>query len=199
MSSDGGSWAPFGPGSGDDEPESPPPAPLPPESEPPPQGEPPPESEPPPVSEPPPAPPEPEPPPAAAFRPPVAQPLPTLPDPSSPPRAWPSPQQPATPPAVPTEPSGPQAPWPPQGYRTPAKVPQNATVALVLGVVSVLFCGLVGPFAIHYGLKARAQIAADPSLGGRGLAGWGLALGVVSTTLLVLALILIGAGVIVVS
>jgi hypothetical protein len=198
--SDGGSWAPFGPGSSDDEPDEPL-APLDdgsPEEEPeaapaaPAVSEPPPVAEPVPVAEPPP---EPEPaPPAATFQPPVAQPLPTLPDPSSPALGWPAPTPPPHPPPV--EPSGPQAPWPPQGYRTPARVPQNATVALVLGIVSILFCGLLGPFAIQYGLRARAEIDADPALGGRGLAVWGLALGVLSTSLLVLALVLTAAGVI---
>jgi hypothetical protein len=143
-------------------------------------------SEPPPVEEP-----DPGPPPPITFAPPVAAPLPTLPEPTGPASlgGWPAPD-PSPPP------SGQQAPWPPTGHLTPKPVPSSATLALVLGVTA-LFCGFTGPFAIHYGLQARREQAADPSLGGRGLAAWGLGLGVLATAFLILTLILVATGVLV--
>ncbi len=191
MSDDGSSWAPFGPSLGDDDesPAAPPPiAPEPPA----PIAEPPADHEPgalegaeaaeeplAPVSEPPPL----------SFAPPAAppvQPLPRSAEPAA--QAWPTPD------GSPPEPQGQQAPWPPQGFAQSKPVPSDATVALVLGIASILFCGLVGPFAVHYGAKARRQIDADPALGGRGLATWGFALGIVSTAVLVLLLLLIAVG-----
>ena len=191
MSDEGGSWAPFG-RSSDDEPPEPvqPPAPVEEEAarveeE---------KQEAATVEEPPPAP-APTPTPPQTFAPPAAPQVQPLPTPSAPPvLAWPDPAPRPEPP-----PAEQQAPWPPQGYQTAKPVPSDATVALVLGIASILFCGFVGPFAIHYGLKARRQIDADPKLGGRGLATWGYALGIVSTTVLVLFLILVAAGVIAIS
>ncbi|MEJ7893207.1 MAG: DUF4190 domain-containing protein [Solirubrobacteraceae bacterium] len=169
------SWAPFGPGpdKDDDEPRA---------GDPPPQAQPEPEA------------------PRAGFAPPAPAPLPPLP-PRPPaaeasPLAWPDPALHASePPASP--PPERQAPWPPQGFQTRKPVPSDATAALVVGIASVAFCGFIGPFAIHYGLKARRQIDADPALGGRGLATWGYALGIVSTSVLIVLLGLVAAGIIV--
>lgn len=180
MSDSGSSWAPFGPSPDDDEE---------------PRAKETPEPEPEPAAES-----EPEPPPAAFAPPTPAEPKPLpAPTPQSP-LAWPDPAPRAPQPAASEPPpSSQQAPWPPQEFQGRKPVPSDATVALVVGIASVLFCGFIGPFAIFYGLRARRQIDADPALGGRGLATWGYALGIVSTTVLIILLALVAAGVIVLS
>lgn len=58
-------------------------------------------------------------------------------------------------------------------------MPGNATAAFVLGLAGIFICPLVGSVAaIALGVSARREIEADPSLDGRGLAGWGLGLGI---------------------
>jgi hypothetical protein len=90
----------------------------------------------------------------------------------SPPHAAASPGQPAPPPAYAASP-----PPSPYGYaQAPAaqRTSGKAVAALVLGIAG----WLVAPFilsvlGIVFGTLARKEIAANPSLGGRGMANWG--------------------------
>jgi hypothetical protein len=178
-------WAPFGPSSDDDPAPQPTPAPV---EEP--------------VEEPG-APPEPielprrEPapddlPPAAAFEPPAPPPLEPLPGPA--PLAWPAPKQ-QPPPQQDPPPGG---TWPPPGppaYNAPKTIPGNATASLVLGIVGLVFCPIIASVAaISLGHSAKREIRANPTLGGDGMASWGIGLGWVGVAFGVLLLLLTIAG-----
>jgi len=69
----------------------------------------------------------------------------------------------------------------------------KAVAALVLGIVSYFFLGpLTAILAIILGVMARRDIEqSDGALRGRGMASWGLWLGVVNIILVVLALIVL--------
>jgi uncharacterized membrane protein YjgN (DUF898 family) len=73
----------------------------------------------------------------------------------------------------------------------PPKHPQAVTV-LVLGILGIVVCGLCGPFAWSMGSKAEREMAAQP---GRWSGGSeitvGKILGIVSTVLLGLALVVL--------
>jgi hypothetical protein len=114
---------------------------------------------------------------------------PQTPTPGPPPGAPPTPppptKQPAPPAQAPAPPS--QAPPPPAYAASPPPSPYGyaqapaaqrtsgkAVAALVLGIAG----WLVAPFilsvlGIVFGALARKEIAANPSLGGRGMANWG--------------------------
>ena len=69
-------------------------------------------------------------------------------------------------------------------------VTSNATTVLVLGILSLVLCGLMGPFAWHYGNVELERIdagVADPSKRGEVVAG--RVCGIIATTLLVVALL----------
>ena len=76
----------------------------------------------------------------------------------------------------------------------------NAVLALVLGIIGIVLCPLCGPFAWKFGSDSeRAADASGGTLGGRGLATAGKILGIISTVLMtiyiVLLIVLIGFGV----
>ncbi|MGZ4581735.1 MAG: DUF4190 domain-containing protein [Nocardioidaceae bacterium] len=78
-------------------------------------------------------------------------------------------------------------PPPPQGG--PAYAPQHprATLALVLGILSLVICSVLGPFAWVIGGNAVKEIdASGGQLGGRGLAQAGRICGMIATVLLIL-------------
>jgi uncharacterized membrane protein YjgN (DUF898 family) len=89
----------------------------------------------------------------------------------------------------------PQGPYPPTSY---APDHPKATTSLVLGIVGLVVCGLVAPFAWKVGRDTVREIdASQGRLGGRGSAQAGYILGVVGTVLLglgVLALVLLVLG-----
>ncbi len=73
--------------------------------------------------------------------------------------------------------------------RSPQNAP-GAVAALVLGILGILVCPLLGPFAWVYGRKGeRAVDASGGVLAGRGLATAGKILGIVATLLIVLLLV----------
>jgi hypothetical protein len=75
------------------------------------------------------------------------------------------------------------------GFPQPYHLPSNATMVLVLGILSLALCSLLGPFAWHSGNEELARIragAADPTRSS--LAQAGRVLGIISTSFLVLAL-----------
>ena len=98
--------------------------------------------------------------------------------------------------------SGPPPPLPggqpPYGWGPAHPVPEHpqATTALVLGILGILVCGVISPFAWRIGKRAVDEIdASRGQLGGRGSAQAGYVLGLVGTVLLgfaALALVLGG-------
>ena len=66
----------------------------------------------------------------------------------------------------------------------------RATTALVLGILGLVLCQVLSPFAWVVGGRAVREIdASHGALGGRGSANAGRILGIVGTALLVLALV----------
>jgi hypothetical protein len=73
--------------------------------------------------------------------------------------------------------------------RSPQNAP-GAVAALVLGILGILICPLLGPFAWVYGRKGEQAVdASGGALAGRGLATTGKVLGIVATLLIVLLLV----------
>ncbi len=67
----------------------------------------------------------------------------------------------------------------------------QATVALVLGILSVICCPLVGPVAFFIGNAARARIQmAGATVGGEGMATAGMILGIIGTIFVVLIMLI---------
>jgi hypothetical protein len=99
-------------------------------------------------------------------------------------------QQPSYPQAYPPQ-------YPPPGY--PAQAPvqyapdhPKATTSLVIGILGVVLCQILGPFAWSMGKKTLDEIdASQGRLGGRGAAQAGYVLGIVGTVLLALSVLLI--------
>lgn len=83
---------------------------------------------------------------------------------------------------------------PPQGYyQPPPPTPGNATTALVLGILGLVFCG---PFtaipAWIVGRNAVREIdASQGRLGGRGTAQAGYVLGIIGTVLAAVSLVIV--------
>lgn len=108
----------------------------------------------------------------------------------------------------------PQAPGPPPGWGSDplpgeqpggysagpvpdqqGKTPGKATASLVLGIVGLLICPLVcSVLAIIFGQRAKREIAANPGLGGAGIAQAGFILGIVGLVFGILFAILVVAG-----
>lgn len=94
-------------------------------------------------------------------------------------------------PPGPQDPYGPQGP-PPYGYPPPvwrAEHPRGTTV-LVLGILSLVVCGILGPFAWSMGNRALAEIDAHPGYySNRGLVVAGRICGIVASVLLILTVV----------
>jgi hypothetical protein len=71
-------------------------------------------------------------------------------------------------------------------YAAPAQSSSNrGTIALVLGIVSIVCCGLLGPVAWIMGKQELSAIAAVRSpASGEGVAKAGMILGIIGTVLL---------------
>ncbi len=68
----------------------------------------------------------------------------------------------------------------------------QATLALVLGIIGCIFCWFLGPVALFIGNSSRQRIAnSGGTLGGAGLATAGMILGIIGTVLLVFGVIII--------
>ncbi len=87
-------------------------------------------------------------------------------------------------------------PGTPAPYGPPAgAVPGNATASLVLGLVGIFLCPLVCSIAaIGLGVSARKEIDANPHLGGRSTAGWGIGLGIAGIAFWLIGLAIIAGG-----
>jgi uncharacterized membrane protein YjgN (DUF898 family) len=102
-------------------------------------------------------------------------------------------------PQYPDDPSGeqpqqyPQPPYgQPQGYPPVAYAPDHpkATTALILGILGIVVCGVIAPFAWRTGKRTVDEIdASHGQLGGRASAQAGYILGIIGTALLALALL----------
>jgi hypothetical protein len=83
-------------------------------------------------------------------------------------------------------------PPPPPPGQGPGYAPDHprATVALVLGILSLVLCQILGPVAWVIGGGAVREIdASGGTLGGRGSANAGRILGIIATVLLVLGIV----------
>ena len=88
-----------------------------------------------------------------------------------------------------------QQPPPPYGYQPyggmmPAQHPQGTTI-LVLGILSLVVCGLLGPFAWSMGNKALREIDSDPTTtyGNRGQINAGRICGMIGTIILAVSVV----------
>lgn len=67
---------------------------------------------------------------------------------------------------------------------TPTRTSGKAIASLVLGIISLFLFGVIaGVLAIIFGVQARNQTEADPTVGGRGLATAGMILGIIGVVL----------------
>jgi uncharacterized membrane protein YjgN (DUF898 family) len=83
-----------------------------------------------------------------------------------------------------------QPPFPPYGGVPQRETAPGAIVALVLGIVGVLFCQVAAPFAWVLGRRAEETIAAEPQrYSGKDLATTAKILGIVGSVLLILGVI----------
>ncbi|TMC08910.1 MAG: DUF4190 domain-containing protein [Chloroflexi bacterium] len=72
----------------------------------------------------------------------------------------------------------------------------QATLSLVLGIISVFCCPILGPVALFIGNASRQRVqASGGTLGGGGLATAGLILGIIGTIFLVFGVISVVVGV----
>ncbi len=82
-------------------------------------------------------------------------------------------------------------PAPPPYYYQPPKHPQ-ATTVLVLGILGIVLCQVLGPFAWSMGNKALKEIKANPAAySGEGEVNAGRVLGIISTALLGMILLFV--------
>jgi hypothetical protein len=82
---------------------------------------------------------------------------------------------------------------PPYGYGqpVPADHPQ-ATAILVLGILGLVFCQMLGPFAWVMGRRALKEIdSSGGTIGGRAQVGAGYVCGIVATVLMVLSVVIV--------
>jgi uncharacterized membrane protein YjgN (DUF898 family) len=78
---------------------------------------------------------------------------------------------------------------PAYGYRPPPPNHPQATTVLVLGILGIVVCGLIGPFAWSMGNRVVAEIeASGGAWGGQTEATIGRVLGIVTTVLLLVSL-----------
>ncbi len=95
---------------------------------------------------------------------------------------------------TPPEPTNPQWQQPPaaHGYSPMAPPHPQATTVLVLGILGLVVCGLLGPFAWSTGNRVIREIdASGGSMSGRENANIGRILGIVSTALLGITLLFV--------
>ena len=81
----------------------------------------------------------------------------------------------------------------------PAVEHPQATLAFVLGLLSILGLLILGPFGWYFGRKVIREIDHDPrTFSNRGLAMAGMVLGIVATAFMALLAVLFGVGVVLV-
>ena len=97
----------------------------------------------------------------------------------------------------PPPPSGPPAGGQPYGYQPygagrPAEHPQGTTI-LILGILSLVVCGLLGPVAWNMGNKALREMDSNPQVqySNRGNVTAGRICGIIGTAFLALGVVFI--------
>jgi hypothetical protein len=119
----------------------------------------------------------------------------------APPPGWGGPPPPPPPSGQGPVPSnyGQQPPPPPYGYQAyspqgggTTQHPQGTTI-LVLGILSLVVCSILGPFAWSMGTKAMREINADPTAHytNRGSVNAGRICGLIATILLGVSIVVI--------
>ena len=96
------------------------------------------------------------------------------------------------------QPYGAQPPGPGQPYAgqqqwgTPPPKHPKATLVLILGILGLIVCSVLAPFAWVMGNRAVAEIDANPGVyDGRGEAQAGRILGIIGTVLLILSIVVL--------
>lgn len=80
----------------------------------------------------------------------------------------------------------------PQQYYGPPPDHPDATTALVLGILGLVLCQLLSPFAWASGSRVVAEIdASRGSYGGRGLANAGRICGIIGTVMMAIGLVFV--------
>ena len=78
------------------------------------------------------------------------------------------------------------------GYGPPAPNHPQATTVLILGILGLVLCGIIGPFAWVMGNRVVGEIdASGGRWGGRSEANIGRVLGIVVTLLMIAAFVLV--------
>ena len=76
------------------------------------------------------------------------------------------------------------------GYQQPPQDHPRATMSMILGILGLVICSVLAPFAWRIGTKTVDEIdASGGQLGGRGMAQAGYIMGIIGTVLLALALL----------
>lgn len=87
-----------------------------------------------------------------------------------------------------------QQPYGGQPWGAPLPKHPKATMALVLGILGLIVCGFLAPFAWVIGGRAVAEIDANPGVyDGRGEAQAGRILGIIGSVLLILGVLAVAA------
>ncbi|WP_433592115.1 DUF4190 domain-containing protein [Nocardia sp. CA-145437] len=82
--------------------------------------------------------------------------------------------------------------YPPGYYGAPAPDHPQAVVVLILGVMSLVFCQLLGPVAWIMGGKARREIRdSHGAIGGAGMVTAGWICGIVATALMAMVILFV--------
>jgi TRAP-type C4-dicarboxylate transport system permease small subunit len=88
-------------------------------------------------------------------------------------------------------------PQPPGGYQQaggyqqqPPQDHPRATMSMILGILGLVICGIIAPFAWRIGKRTMDEIdASGGQLSGRGMAQAGYVMGIIGTVLLALGLL----------
>ena len=82
-------------------------------------------------------------------------------------------------------------PPPPGGYQQPPQQDHpRATMSMILGILGIVICSVLAPFAWRIGKKTMDEIdASGGQLGGRGMAQAGYIMGIIGTVLLALGVL----------
>lgn len=104
-------------------------------------------------------------------------------------RTTPYPQQP-----YPAAPPPGQTPgyYPPPGQVQYAPDHPKATTSMVMGILGLVVCGFLAPFAWSMGKRTMNEIdASNGTVGGRGAAQAGYIMGIIGTVLLIIGLVVV--------
>ena len=85
-----------------------------------------------------------------------------------------------------------QPDYPPQGHHGSGQDHPKSTTVLVLGIVSLVVCQILGPFAWVMGNRVLREIdSSSGRIGGRSTANAGRICGIVASVLLILSLVVL--------